>query len=131
MLFVGFLVNDKKQLATVKSYVSAIRAVLQEIGVKLSKDLSLISSLTKACRLVNDQIRTRLPIQKSLLAVIIKQLSRTYDTQPYLKILYKAMLSTSYFGLLRVGELTVGEHPILAKDVHIDHVHLTYIQNSW
>ena len=51
--------------------------------------------------------------------MIIKQLSRTYDKQPYLKILYKAMLSTSYFGLLRVGELTAGEHPILAKDVHI------------
>ena len=37
VLFVGFLVNDKKQSATVKSYVSAIRAVLQEIGVKLSR----------------------------------------------------------------------------------------------
>ena len=29
------------------------------------------------------------------------------------------MISTSYFGLLRVGEITSGDHPVLATDVHI------------
>ena len=119
VLFVGYLIDDKKQSSTVKSYVSAIKAVLKDVGVKLSNDLSLINSLTKACRLVNDQICTRLPIQKVLLEVLIKQISVPYDTQPYLKIIFKALLCTSYFGLLRVGELTAGEHPVLARDVHI------------
>ena len=30
-----------------------------------------------------------------------------------------ALFSTAYFGLFRVGEITKGDHPILAKDVHI------------
>ena len=62
-LFVGYLIDNEKQSSTVKSYISAIKAVLREIGIKLNYDQSLILSLTRACRLVNDQIRTRLPIQ--------------------------------------------------------------------
>ena len=57
-LFIGYLIDSKKQSSTVKSYISAIRATLQEIGVKLNEDQTLITSLTKACRLVNDQIKT-------------------------------------------------------------------------
>ena len=29
------------------------------------------------------------------------------------------MFSTAYFGLLRVGEMCAGSHPILVNDVHI------------
>ena len=57
-LFAGYLINCKKQSATVKSYLSAIRAVLQDNNIQLNEGLSLITSLTKACRLVNDQVRT-------------------------------------------------------------------------
>ena len=119
VLFVGYLIDDNKQSSTVRSYVSAIRAVLKNVGIKLSQDLSLINSLTKACRLVNDQIRTRLPIQKALLSAIIHQIDIMYGTQPFLQVLYKTMISTSYFGLLRVGEIMSGDHPVLARDVHI------------
>ena len=53
-LFVGHLIDSGKCSMTVKSYVSAIRAVLQNIGVKLNLDEFLIVSLTRACRLKND-----------------------------------------------------------------------------
>ena len=69
-LFVGYLIDNKRQFATVKSYISAVRAILMEIGVKLNNEHTQFSSLTKACRLVNDQIKTRLPIQKDLLSAI-------------------------------------------------------------
>ena len=34
-------------------------------------------------------------------------------------VLYRALFATTYYGMFRVGEVTSGSHPILAKDVHI------------
>ena len=107
-----------------KSYISAIRAVLFNVGVKLDMDEFLLVSLTKACRLKNDRVRTRLPIQKGLLTLILKQVKLKYEKagQPYLSLLFQTMLSTAYFGLLRVSEVissSMGSHPVLARDVHI------------
>ena len=43
-----------------------------------------------------------------------------YDlNQKYLSILYQTIISTGYFGLFHIGELTTGDHPVLASDVHI------------
>ena len=41
--------------------------------------------------------------------------------QPYLRSLYKALITTAYFGLFRVGELTAtfSNHAVRAKDVHL------------
>ena len=39
--------------------------------------------------------------------------------QPYLEILYKAILCLSYYGLLRVGEVSDSRHNIKALNVHI------------
>ena len=97
----GYLIDNKRQSATVKSYISAVKAILMEIGVKLDNEHTQFSSLTKACHLVNDQIKTRLPIQKDLLSTILKQIDEYYGNkhQNYLRILYKALISTAYFGL--------------------------------
>ena len=121
MLFVGYLVQNNRRPATVKSYVSAIRAVLQEVNVTLQEDRVLITALTRACRLRNDIINIRLPIQKGMLVLLLKEVNTIFAEQPYLKDLYRALLSTAYFGLFRVGELTAapGAHQVLASDVHI------------
>ena len=37
----------------------------------------------------------------------------------YLLIMYRALLSTAYFGLFRVGELTLSDHVIKVQDVKI------------
>ena len=37
------------------------------------------------------------------------------EGQPYFNILYKALIIMGYYGLLRVGELTSGSHPVLAS----------------
>ena len=119
MLFVGYLVDEGKQSSTVHSYVSAIKNVLKDDGHKIQEDQFLIASLTRACKLKNDSFRTRLPIQQSMLAMILKKVDKLFPGQPYLKILYQALFSTAYFGLFRVGELTKGDHPVLACDIHI------------
>ena len=117
--FVGYLVQNNKKASTIRSYISAIRSVLQDIKVTLKEDKVLLASLTKACRFRNHHGYVRLPIQKGVLSMILKQVESLYHNQPYLIDLYKALFSTAYFGLFRVGELTKGEHPVLAKNVFI------------
>ena len=78
--------------------------------------------LTKACRLKNDKLMTRIPIQKKMLSKILNQVTKKYlteDNQPYLATLYQTIFSTMYHGLLRIGEAVTGTHPVLAKDVQI------------
>ena len=119
VLFVGFLIESKKQSSTIRSYISAIRAVLLADGVQLNENKYLITSLTKACKLKNDKVRTRLPIQKAMLTILIEKVGEVYHSQDYLRIMYQAMFITAYFGLFRVGEITSGDHPVRAVDVHI------------
>ena len=123
-LFVGHLINEKRQSVTVKSYISAIKSILKDDDIEINQNQFLLSSLTKACKLQNDQIRTRLPIQKGMLSLIIEQIINYFSeiqNQPYLSLLYATLFSTIYFGLLRISEVTseLGSHPVLAKDVHV------------
>ena len=120
-LFIGHLVNEGKQSSTVHSYISAIKNVLRDDGFKIQEDGFLILALTRASKLKNDRVRMRLLIGKDLLGIILKNVYESFmeSNQPYLSILYHTLFSTAYFGLFRVGELTSGTHPVLAKDVQI------------
>ena len=119
MLYVSYLIETNKQSTTIHSFVSAIRAILKIEEIKLQEDQFLIILLTRACRMVNDKVRLRLPIKKGMLTVLLNQVARDLSEQPYLLALYQALFSTTYFGLLRVGEVTASDHPILVKDVHL------------
>ena len=119
-LFVGFLIEDDKKASTIRSYISAIKSVLRDDGVILNENKYLLSSLMKACSLRgNNSVRTCLPIQKGMLMVLLKTIEQQYVQQPFLKRLCSAILSTGYFGLFRIGELTSGTHLAKARDVHI------------
>ena len=120
VLFIGYLVDCNKQSSTVKSYLSAIRAVLKDDGIKLDEDLFLVSSLTQPCKYRKDRIRTRLPLQKGMLIMLLCETENYYNerNQPYLKDLYRAIFSTMYFGLLQISEVAC-QHAVLARDVNI------------
>ena len=62
-LFIAYLIETKKESSTIKSYVSAIKAVLLDIKVELNGDRVLLAALTKACKIKNDQIKAKLPIK--------------------------------------------------------------------
>ena len=83
VLYVGYLITQNKKSTTIRSYISAIRSVLRDDDVSLNEDKYLLTSLTKACRLKNDQVRTRLPIQQGVLEVLIKHI-RIYLHNPTL-----------------------------------------------
>ena len=119
-LFIAHLIETcKLQSSTVKSYVSAIKCVLKDDGYEWNDNKILLNALTRACRLKNDRLRTQLPIQCSLLEMLLFEIVRKYANQPYLQILFKAVFILSFYGLFRVGEVTTGDHPIKAKDIHI------------
>ena len=70
----------------------------------------------------NFQVRTRLPIGKNLLEILLDQTDEYFlsiQNQPYLTILYKSLFASAYYGMLRVGEITSGEHPVRVFDVHV------------
>ena len=54
-----------------------------------------------------------------MLHLILQETLHHYDQQPYLASMYCVLFTAAYYGLLRVGELTAGEHPIHAADVQI------------
>ena len=62
-----------------------------------------------------------LPIHKCFLQNILNQTEEFFlsQGQNYLCILYSALFSTAYFGLLRVGEITSGSHPVKVIDVQV------------
>ena len=119
ILFVGYLINDNKKAATIHSYVSAIKMVLLQDGIQVSEDKYLLASLTRASEFTAGAVRMKLPIRRPLLDLLLKNTRDQYLdlNQPYLAVLYTTMLSTAYFGLFRISEMT-GEHAIRASDVH-------------
>ena len=91
-LFIGYLITNGMQSATVKSYVSAIKQTLMADGYKWNDDLVLVRALSKACKIVNDKVRTRLPIHCGLLEMILFEVERHFHNDKYLKLLFTTLL---------------------------------------
>ena len=119
VLFTGFLIDSGKKSTTIRSYLSAIRAILRIDGFKLNEDTYLINALTRTCKLKNDRVTARLPIGKKMLEVLLWKIPILWPDQPYLIDLYRALFLTTYHGLFRIGEVTQSPHVIKAKDVYI------------
>ena len=120
ILFVGYLVQNSKKSSTIKSYISAIKAVLWEDDIEICENRCLINAITRACRLNYDFSMTYEPVRKAMIKQIINKLSSLWNSeQPYLVTLYKAIFTAMYFGLFRIGELTQSEHVVRAKNVQI------------
>ena len=120
-LFIAYLIEQGKQSSSIKSYVSAIKKMLVSDGYRWQDKEVLLTSLTKACRMINDRVRTRLPIHRGFLEMILFELERYFSrrSQYYLEWLYKAIFMISYYGLMRVGEVTMNPHVLKAKNVHM------------
>ena len=128
-LYCAFLVEEGIQSSTVRTYVSAIKSTLKADSYNWDDGKLMLQAITKACRIVNDTVKTRLPIQVGLMEMLLFEIERKFEPkmekskgsstnqQPYLCILYKTMFILAYYGLLRIGEIAKGDHTIKAKDV--------------
>ena len=121
ILFLAFLVERGMQSATVRSYLSAIKSTLLKINYEWNQNTALLGALIRACKLKNDRVKTRLPIHCRLLELILFEVQRRFSlsSQHYLELLYKSLYILSYYGLMRVGEVTKSTHTIKAANVHI------------
>ena len=97
-----------------RSYYSAIKAILRSDDYIVDDNKVLLNSLAKACKIVNDRVHTRLPIQYKLLELLLFEIQRLFSEQYYLEVLYRTIFLLAYYGLW-----TTGQHPIKASNVHI------------
>ena len=118
-LFGAALIESEIQSSTLKSYFSAIKSILIDDNYEWDDNRLMIRTLTRACRAVNDKVRTRLPIHLGLLEIILFEVECLFSQQKYLEILYKTIFILAYYGLFRIGELTWSTHTVEAKDVHM------------
>ena len=118
-LYCGYLAQVKgRKPATIKSYVSAIKTTLQKDGYQWDNNLLLLSTFTRASSKINDKRTTRLPLKFKVFELFLFEVGRLHSEQPYLEILYKTAYCLAYYGMLRVGEITLSEHMLKARDVH-------------
>ena len=102
-MFGAHLIDQGVQSSTLKSYFSAIKAILKFDKYEWNKKLVTLTSLTQSCKLHNDIVLTRLPIHHRLFEALLFELERFFSTQPYLQILYKAIFTLAFYGLMRGG----------------------------
>ena len=124
-LYCAQLVEEGAQSAMIKSYISAVKCVLITDGYPWDDRKLQLSVITKACKIKNDKLLIRLPIQIKLLELIVFEIIRMHQgdsggaPQPYLSTMYQALFLIAYYGLLRIGELTKSEHTIKVRNVHV------------
>ena len=119
-LYCAFLADNGAQSSTIKTYVSAIKLVLKDDDYEWDDSKILLTSITRGCRVINDRLCYRRPIKVSLLEMLLFEVDRLWDgAQPYLQLMYKTLFAISYYGLMRVGEVTKSTHVLKAKDVFI------------
>lgn len=120
-VYVASRVEKGDHSNTIQSYLSGIKHMLGKDGVEINTRTARLRALIKACKYKNDKVIHRMPISEHLLVKLIKQLDGIFGSQPYLCKLYRCMMVLGFYGMLRVGEMSTGEHPILARDVHFNH----------
>ena len=118
-LFGAYLVDGGVQSSTLKSYFSAIKHILKQDGYQWDENKALLSSLVKGCKMENERVKIRLPIQKGLMEMLLFEIERLYNKQPYLESMYKALFSLAYYGMLRVGEVTKSPHVLKVSNIHV------------
>ena len=119
ILFRAHLIEQGLQSATIRSYISAIKSVVQDDDYEWDDNQILLTTLTRACKMTNDVVFIRRPIRRNVLEAILFEVDRVVPGQPYLIAAYRAIFALAYYGLFRIGELVKGDHPAKAKDVHI------------
>ena len=123
VLYCTYLIEGGSQSQTIKSYVLAIKSILKDNGYCWQDGIVLLESLIRTCRIENDCIRRRLPIQIGLLELLLFEVQRYFGSiqQPYLEKLYKAIFVIMYYGLMRIGEVVKSncEHTLRVKDMHV------------
>ena len=83
LLFCTYLVDCIHKSTTLKTYISAIKAVLCNDDYYWDDGQVLLGSVTRACKLSNDVVKNRFPIQLSLLELLLFEINRFWGVCNY------------------------------------------------
>ena len=117
-LYLSYLVDSGTQSSSLKSYISAIKKTLLLVNHNLNFDMVLFNSLSKACKIRNDVVKIRRPIRTGLLDQLLFEMEHHFRHQYYLETLYKSIFILTYYGMLRIGEVTQLKHVLKAKNIN-------------
>ena len=120
-VFVAYLHDQGYAPASIVSYVSAIAYVHKLIGFRDPTSANIVQKLIAGATKVYAPKPSRLPITIVILHRIILGIEEIIPNH-YHKILLKAMFTTSFFGLMRIGEVTMSKHktiPLLLSQLQL------------
>ena len=117
--YATYLYHRGFQSSTIRSYISGIKATLINDDYEWDQSAVNFNLVIKSCKMINDSVKNRLPVQNRLLETILFELERKYSKQYYLEIMYKAFFMLLFYGMMRIGELAAGNHTLMAKDIHL------------
>lgn len=105
-LFVSSLQKEGYSPATISSHISAIGYLHKLNGFEDPTASFLVRKLLAACHKHHRQLDVRLPIDKQMLATLLRALEHTVPGRNS-RALYQAMFSLAFHAFLRIGEMTV------------------------
>lgn len=105
MTFIGYLSLSGYAPASIMTYVSALGYIHKIKGVVDPTGSYMVQKLLAAILKVNNKQDSRLPITRNILFSLVSSLRHT-STSSYFTALFRAMYTVSFFGLMRMGEVT-------------------------
>ena len=121
-VFVAYLHDEGYAPASIVSYVSAIAYVHKLLGLPDPTSANIVQKLIAGATKVYSPKPSRLPITIIILHRIILGIDEIVQVH-YHKILLKAMFTTAFFGLMRIGEVTMSKHksvPLLLDQLQLN-----------
>ena len=116
--YATYLFHSGFQSSTIRSYITAIKTTLVNDDYDWNDNAEKFNMIIRSCKMVNDMVKNRLPIQNKLLEMLLSEMECRFKYQYYLEIMYKAFFLLLYYGMMRIGELAMGVHTLKAKDIH-------------
>lgn len=105
MLFIGYLNLLNYAPASILTYVTALGYIHKIKGLIDPTKTYPVQKLLSAVMKVNNKKDTRLPITINILFRLVSSLQHTTQGV-YYRALFRAMYTVSFFGLMRMGEVT-------------------------
>ena len=105
LIFVGYLNLLSYAPASIATYVSAIGYIHKIKGVTDPTQSYKVQKMIAAVVKVDNRKDSRLPITINILFRLVSSLQHT-TKHPYYRSMFRAMYTVSFFGLMRMGEIT-------------------------
>lgn len=130
-LFVQFL-SRRYKYSSIRSHLSALSYKYKMASLKDPTSSFIVRQAVQGLERLNPSADTRSPISLPILGSLLNALSEILHTE-YSRGLFKAMFTTAFYGLLRIGEFTSGpsDHTISLSNVHCHSEKITIMMSSF